>query len=111
MNNNCILNALSSLRDSVDKTDLKENDKNVMRGMIDRLTMYYVNTYNNLVSHPRGRNDYDVTIHLSCKMTDLIVMINNALNGRSDVYGVVNAIYKEINYDANKGQFKRKRLI
>ena len=114
MENNCILNALKSLRENVDKVDnkvLKDNEKNVVAGMIDKLTIYYVNTYNNLVAHARGRDLFDVTVHLSCKMTDLIVKINDVIRGKADVYGVVNDIYKEINYDASKEQFKRKRLI
>ena len=111
MENNCILNALRSLQASVDKTNLKDSDKNVVKGMIDKLMIYYNNQYNSIVAHARGRDIYTATNQLSCKMTDLIVMINDVVRYRADVYSVVNAIYKEINYDADKGQFKRKRLI
>ena len=111
MGNESILNALKSLHGAVDKTDLTEKDKIVMKGMIDKLTMYYTNKYNYIVAHSGGRDVYSLTLNLSSKMVDLIVMINDVLRSRADVYGVVNAIYKEINYDASKGQFKRIRLI
>ncbi len=108
--NNTILKAIQSLYYSVDKTNLKDNEKYAMKAMLERVETYYVNRYDAIMKDACDDNFNVAEMTLTSHMTDLIVMVNDTLLGRYDVNSVVNVIYKTINFDRNKGKFKRKRF-
>ncbi len=103
--NNSTSMALIALSKEVLKYNYPEGVKNALNKLLEILSYYYVERYLELVM------DNNHLIEFSSRMTDYIVAINDTVNGKNDVFCVVNAIYKEINYDDKKGVFKRKRLI
>lgn len=109
--NNIIAKSLKSLLNKVDKSVLKDNEKNILKTLIVKVAEYYTKEYNRIFEHKYDWYINRKLILLSTKMVDYIVYINDTINGKYNVHYVVNDIYKEISYDNNKGYFKRKRLI
>ena len=110
MGNN-ISKALLALHENVSNSALSDSEKNFLKVLIEKIIIYYSSEYKKI----EERHQYFDYIYklerLSAQMTDYIVAINDTINGKNDLYLVVNRIYKEMNYDDKKGVFKRKRLI
>ncbi len=112
MENGILPNAIKSLYQTVTRsTTMKENEKHVLIKLIEKLAEYYKKRYNEIIDSTGDRDrSYQVNKFVS-EMTDYIVIINDTIKGKNDVFSVANMIYKEMNYDTKKGFFKRKRLI
>ena len=108
MNSNSysIPNALNALLDDVSKSSLNDSEKNAIKLLIERVKTYYYKRYQEILD---SNNEFKLYTFIT-EMTDYIVAINSTLNGKYNVYQIVNLIYKEINYDPQKGKFKIKRL-
>ena len=108
---NSISKALMALYENINNSMLADNERNVLKILIEKLIVYYTNEYK---KQEECRDCFDYTYRmekLSSQMTDYIVTINDTIKGSNDVHCIVNKIYQEINYDEKKGIFKRKRLI
>jgi len=103
--------AIKALCYDVANSSLPISEKNALKKLLDKLVDYYTSEYNNIMkSFNYGTHNYKL-YELISKMTDYIVIINDTIHGKNDVYSVINMIFNEINYDDKKGLFKRKRLI
>lgn len=112
MEKDIITNALMALRNVVDNLTLNINEKNILQILMEKLMTYYKNQCIEIENHKEDKKIYiSKKARLVSEMTDYIVSLNDAINGKNDIVGIVNIIYKEINYDEKKGVFKRKRLI
>lgn len=109
--NNNINKSIEALYMGTINSSFGDSEKNALKVLLQKLAIYYSNEYN-AIQLRKDSDDYMYKINkLVSEMADYIVMINDTLDGKNDVYYIVNMIYKEINYDEKKGKFKRKRLI
>lgn len=111
MGNKIILNAISSLNSKVDISNVTIGEKNALKALLSQLLIYFNNQYDEILTNYAIKDRLDKISALNSEITDYLVDINNAINGISDVFSIVNSVYKSINYDERKGKFKRKRLI
>ena len=111
MHNNVIIKALNALYEDVNKSKLDDSKKNTLNELIDILITYYKDRLNIIYE---SKNDIKINNKISdleTEITDYIVAICDNVNNEMDTSSVIDMIYKEINYDINSHQFKRKRLI
>ena len=109
MVNDNITRALVALHMEINQSNLGENEKAALNHLVDKLIVFYVNHYNEIMKYDENIKDRKMTI-LTTLMTDYIVSINDTVEGKNDAFCISNMIYKDINYDDGKGQFKKKRI-
>ena len=110
MENDTITRALMALESEVDDSNLKLEEKDALKRLIDKLLFFYKDHYNEIMKYDSHTIQKKMTI-LTGLMTDYIVSINDTIVGKNDAYCIINMIFKEINYDDGKGQFKKRRHI
>ena len=110
MEKDTIIKTFNVLRVKVFNSSLTDSEKNAVKLLIDKLEVYYLKQYSDVFEcKPKDRSVRKEALFCS-SYTDHVVAINDTINRLYDVYGIVNTIYKDINYDEKKGRFKIKRL-
>jgi hypothetical protein len=110
MENKCILNALQALSRNVGKSLLNVKEKNAIMVLLDKLIKYYNIQRENISKTTNFYVARNKDFEVSTTMTDYIVAVNDSINGRNDVFSVVNSINRKINVVEKKKFFKVKRL-
>ncbi len=103
-----ITRAIKALGKSVNDSSLTISEKEALKRLVEIMLNYYIDEYK---EDSLSLDSHSKLAKLISRMMDYIVAINCTINGQNDVFCIVNIIYKEINYDKQKGYFKRKRLI
>ncbi len=110
MEKDSIIKTFNVLRVNTFNSNLTDSEKNALKILIDKLEVYYLKQYSDVFEcAPKDRSVRKEAMFCSV-FTDHVVAVNDTINGKYDVYSIVNTIYKEINYDEKKGRFKIKRL-
>ena len=105
------IKVLTKLSENVMTSTLNKSEKNALVKLIKIIIIFYDNKYKEIEHNNINGQDILKLAKLTSIVTDYIVTINDTIKGKNDAFSIINIIYKEINYDNNKGQFKRKRLI
>lgn len=104
MLNDNITRAIDALYTKIEKSVLDDNEKNILKLLLDQMSQYYIKEYSKIM---KNRNDYKIN-KLVSTMTSYIVTVNDAINGEYDIISITDMLKGYMTANESKRLFKRK---